>query len=340
MFEEIQQQPAAVQRTVQGERTRLARVAEEIRRRDPALVVIAARGTSDNAATYAKYLWGIGNSLPVALAAPALTTLYDATPRLRNALVVGISQSGESTDIVAVVRAARAQGAYTLAVTSAQNSALAASADETALCHSGMERSVAATKTYTTQLAVLCLLSALLSGDAALLAALEAVPQAMARVLEGATDIAERAQGYRYMGACAVLGRGLNYCTALETALKMKETSYVVADPYSAADFQHGPIAIVDAGFPTLLFAPPGHAYADMRRLAADLRARGAETLVFSSEQEALDVATAPLPLPRAVADGVAGEAVSPLIYTVAGEPFSPPPSPPQSPFPPQPPGL
>ena len=105
MLEEIHQQPAAVQRTVQGERTRLARVAEEIRRRDPALVVIAARGTSDNAATYAKYLWGIGNGLPVALAAPALTTLYDATPRLRNALVVGISQSGESTDIVAVVLA-------------------------------------------------------------------------------------------------------------------------------------------------------------------------------------------------------------------------------------------
>src|SRR5947209_4416121 len=128
MFEEIQQQPEAVQRTVQGERTRLARVAEEIRRRDPALVVIAARGTSDNAATYAKYLWGIGNGLPVALAAPALTTLYDATPRLRNALVVGISQSGESTDIVAVVRAARTQGAYTLAVTSAESSTLAASA--------------------------------------------------------------------------------------------------------------------------------------------------------------------------------------------------------------------
>ena len=323
MFEEIQQQPAAVQRTVQGERTRLARVAEEIRRRDPALVVIAARGTSDNAATYAKYLWGIGNSLPVALAAPALTTLYDATPRLRNALVVGISQSGESTDIVAVVRAARAQGAYTLAVTSAQSSTLAASADETALCHSGAERSVAATKTYTTQLAVLCLLSALLSGDAALLAALEAVPEAMARVLEGAASIAERAEGYRHMGACAVLGRGLNYCTALETALKMKETSYVVADPYSAADFQHGPIAIVDAGFPTLLFAPPGRAYAGMRRLADDLRARGAETLVFSSEQEILDAATTPLPLPPAVADGVAGEAISPLIYTVAGQLFA-----------------
>ena len=204
-------------------------------------MLIAARGTSDNAATYAKYLWGIGNGLPIALAAPALTTLYDATPRLRNAVVVGISQSGESTDIVEVVRAARAQGAFTLAVTSGASSTLAAVADETALCHSGVERSVAATKTYTTQLAVLCLLSALLSGDAALLAALEAVPEAMARVIDADAVIAERAQRYRYMGACAVLGRGLNYSTALETALKMKETSYVVADPYSGADFQHGP---------------------------------------------------------------------------------------------------
>src|SRR5690348_13768003 len=147
MREEIGEQPAAVERTVREERARLAGVAEEIRRRDPSLVLIAARGTSDNAATYAKYLWGIGNGLPIALAAPALTTLYEATPRLRNAVVVGISQSGESTDIVEVVRAARAQGAFTLAVTSGASSTLAAVADETALCHSGVERSVAATKT-------------------------------------------------------------------------------------------------------------------------------------------------------------------------------------------------
>src|SRR5207244_11969392 len=113
------------------------------------------RGTSDNAATYAKYLWGIGNGLPVALAAPALTTLYDATPRLRNALVVGISQSGESTDIVAVVRAARAQGAFTLAVTSAQSPTLAAATAETALCHSGLERFAAPPERYTAHLPAL-----------------------------------------------------------------------------------------------------------------------------------------------------------------------------------------
>lgn len=323
MLEEIWEQPEAVRRTVLGERARLARVAAEIRRRDPALIVIAARGTSDNAATYAKYLWGIGNGLPVALAAPALTTLYEATPRLRGAVVVGISQSGESTDIVEVLRAARAQGAFTLAVTSAEESTMATVADETALCHSGPERSVAATKTYTTQLAVLCLLSALLSGDAALDAALDAAPDAMAGVLAGAAQIEERAERYRYMGACAVLGRGLNYCTALEVALKMKETSYVVADPYSAADFQHGPIAIVEPGFPVLIFAPPGRTYADMCRLAVDLRARGAETIVFSSEQDALSEATVPVPLPAPLASGLAAEAISPLVYTVGGQLFA-----------------
>src|SRR5437763_16104267 len=131
MFEEIQQQPAAVQRTVQGERTRLVRVAEEIRRRDPALVLIAARGTSDNAATYSKYLWGIGNSLPVALAAPALTTLYDATPRPRNTLLVRISQSRQSTANVAVALAARVQAASPLARPSAESATQAVSAAAT-----------------------------------------------------------------------------------------------------------------------------------------------------------------------------------------------------------------
>jgi glucosamine--fructose-6-phosphate aminotransferase (isomerizing) len=267
MLEEIHEQPEAVRRTLAAERARLAGVAEEIRRRDPALVLIAARGTSDNAAIYAQYLWAIRNGLPVALAAPSVTTLYGATPRLRDTVVLGISQSGESTDIVEVVRAARAQGAYTLAVTAAASSSLAAAADETALCHVGVERAVAATKTYTAQLAVLSLLSALLAGDDELLAALDAVPEAMSAVLQSGDLIAERAERYRQIGACAVLGRGLNYCTAMEVALKIKETSYVVADPYSGADFQHGPIAIVEPG--------------------------------------------------------LAGEAVSPLVYTVAGQLFA-----------------
>lgn len=323
MRDEMGEQPDVVRRTAQEERPSLARVAEAIKRHNPSLILIAARGTSDNAATYAKYLWGLYTGLPVALAAPALTTLYEAPLSLRHAVVVGISQSGESTDIVEVVRAARTVGALTVAVTSNAESTLANVAAELAFCPSGPERSVAATKTYTAQLAVLGHLAASYSGDQELLAALERVPDAMQRVLKAEPELTALAQRYATLQSCAVVARGLNYCTALETALKLKETCYVLADPYSAADLRHGPIAIVEPGFPALLFAAPGRAYASMHELSETLRAKGAETLVFSSEREALDAATAPITLPPPVAPGLAGEAVSPLIYAVAGQLFA-----------------
>ncbi len=323
MLDEIREQPDVVRRTIAEERPRLERVAAEIRRRNPSQVVIAARGSSDNAATYAKYLFGIFNRLPVTLAAPSLATLYHTEPVLRDALVIGVSQSGESTDIVEVVRGAHAQGAFTVGITVDGNSSLAKVSDEVALLHSGVERSVAATKTYTTQLAILCLLSGLLADSAPLLGALERVPEAMSAVLDGLDKRQDRAERYRYMAACAVLGRGLNYCTALEIALKLKETSYVVADPFSTADFRHGPIAIVGSDFPLLLFAAPGPTYPDMLRVADDLRGRNADLVIFSSEQAILERATVPVALPSPVAEGLVGEAVSPLIYAVAGQAFA-----------------
>jgi glutamine---fructose-6-phosphate transaminase (isomerizing) len=323
MLEEILEQPDKVRLTLDRERARLERVAAAIKRRNPAVVMIAARGTSDNAATYAKYLWGIYNRLPVMLAAPSLTTIYKVTPVLKNALVIGISQSGESTDIVEVVRSARVQGAFTLGITASEDSTLARVTEEVALCHSGVERAVAATKTYTTTLAIIGLLSAVLSGDASLLDALDRVPDAMAATLSGLDPDVIKAERYRYMAACAVAGRGLNYCTTLEVALKLKETSYVVADPFSTADFRHGPIAIVGSDFPILLFAPPGETYQDMLKLASDLRARNADIVVFSSEPEILGLATVPVKLPPPVAAGLTGEAVSPLVYVVAGQAFA-----------------
>jgi glucosamine--fructose-6-phosphate aminotransferase (isomerizing) len=323
MLEEIHEQPAVAERIIAEERHRLERIAIEIRRRNPSSVVIAARGSSDNAATYAKYLFGIFNRLPVVLAAPSLATLYGAAPVLRDALVIGVSQSGESTDIVEVVRGAREQGAFALGITANADSSLAKASDEIALLHAGVERSVAATKTYTAQLTVLCLLSAMLSGSAPLLDALERVPAVMSDVLLMSANESGRAERYRYMAACAVLGRGLNYCTALEIALKLKETSYVVADPFSTADFRHGPIAIVGSDFPLLLFAAPGPTFADMLRVAGDLRARNADLVVFSSEQSILDLATVPIALPLPVVEGLAGEAVSPLVYALAGQLFA-----------------
>lgn len=336
MMDEIAEQPAAVRRTVTMERQNLTAVAAAIHRYAPAYIVIVARGTSDNAAVYAKYLWAIVNGLPVLLDAPSLTTMYHETRHLRRALVVGISQSGESTDVVEVIHAARKEGALTLAVTNNANSSLASAAHEVALCHSGPERAVAATKTYTTQLAALCLLSALLADDTRLLEALERVPEAMARVLEKTPLITATAQRFAAMPACVVLGRGYNFSTALEIALKMKETSYLWAEPYSPADFQHGPIALLEQGTPLLAFLAPGQVYESVRQTLVTALPRGVDLVLFGPsdavplasmstdpQQPLIGNSVTVIDLPR-VLDGLSiPETVSPLVYTMAGQIFA-----------------
>jgi glucosamine--fructose-6-phosphate aminotransferase (isomerizing) len=322
MADEIAEQPEAIRRTIEGERSRLAAIAARIERYAPTHVVIAARGTSDNAATYAKYLWGIANGLPVLLDSPSLTTLYQETRHLRRALVVGISQSGESTDVVEVIRAGQREGALTLGITSDGASSLAAAAQEVALCHTGIERAVAATKTYTTQLAVLSLLSSLLAGDTELQQVLRLVPEAMARVLEQRAAIGETAQSFVQRPACVVLGRGFNYSTALETALKLKETCYLWAEPYSTADFHHGPIALVEEGTPVLAYIVPGRAFDNMVQAAATLSTRGADLVVFGTMPSQTRV-HALVSLPERVDAQQIPESLTPLISIVAGQIFA-----------------
>jgi glucosamine--fructose-6-phosphate aminotransferase (isomerizing) len=335
-MDEIAEQPEAVRRTVSLERKNLTAVAAAIQRYAPAYIVIAARGTSDHAAVYARYLWAVVNGLPVMLDAPSLTTMYHETRHLRRALVMGISQSGESTDVVEVIHAARQEGALTLAITNNAGSSLASAAQEVALCHSGPERAVAATKTYTTQLAILGLLSALLAGDTELLAALDRVPDAMARVLEQTAPITATARRFASMPACVVLGRGYNFSTALEVALKLKETSYLWAEPYSPADFQHGPIALLEQGTPLLAFLAPGQVYENVRQTLGTVRQRGVDLVLFGpSEAVPADAISADshrpltgnsvtvIDLPRVLGGLAISETVSPLVYTMAGQIFA-----------------
>lgn len=313
---EIAEQPEVVARLLDREAERVARIAAALPPFSYAL--IAARGTSDHAATYASYAWAALAGIPVALATPSLHTLYQAPPRLRDALVVGISQSGQSPDIVAVVEEGRRQGRPTLAITNDANSPLAAAADHVIELHAGAERSVAATKTYTAQLAVMAMLAVIWGGDQARAAELADLPEALAATLAGAAGVAARAERYRYMQHCVVLGRGYNYATAFELALKLKELTYVMADAYSSADFRHGPFATVSEGLPAILAMPTGATYADMRELAADLRARGAELLVISDDQAALDLATTPMPLPAGLP-----EWLSPVAAILPGQLFA-----------------
>jgi glucosamine--fructose-6-phosphate aminotransferase (isomerizing) len=316
--QEILEQPEVLERLLEQERGTVEAVARAIRERAPRFMVLAARGSSDNAARYGQYLLGAVNGLPVALATPSLFTLYRRPPCLADALVVAVSQSGQSPDIVAVVEEGRRQGALTLAVTNDPTSPLARAAEWVVPLHAGAERSVAATKTYTASLLALGMLSAALAGDEEMFTALRTVPGAIRQVISSAPTICRASERYRYMEACVVVSRGYNYATAYEIALKLKELTYVLAEPYSSADFQHGPVALVEKGFPVIAVVPEGAVTAEMVDFLRRLREREAELVVISAREEVLSLAQTPLPLPEGIP-----EWLSPMVAVVPGQLFA-----------------
>ncbi len=311
---EIMSQPAVLARLLERESTR---VAEIVRQLPPfSYALMAARGTSDNAALYAQYAWASCAGYPVALATPSLYTLYGTPPRMDGALVVGVSQSGQSPDIVAVIEEGKRQGRPTLAITNDGNSPLAAAADHVIELHAGAERSVAATKTYTAQLAVMALLAAAFSGDG--LDDLMRAPEAVAETLNGASAIAARAERYRYMTQCVVVGRGYNLASAIELSLKIKELTYAMTTSYSSADFRHGPIATVGDGLPVILIMPSGATHDDLRNLVDELRQRDAELLIISDQEQSWSLAETPLPVAARMP-----EWLSPITSIVPGQLFA-----------------
>lgn len=313
---EIDEQPSVLARLLQDEAGTVERLAAEIQRRDIQYVVVAARGTSDNAGRYAQYLLGAMNGLYVGLATPSLFTIYNQPPTLGgNALVLGISQSGKSPDIVAVLAEAKRQAALTAAFTNSPTSDLGQVADFVVNLQAGEEKAVAATKTYTAELAAIALLSTALQGDAEMAAALDAIPGQVGQALamnSGNDCVAER---YRYMQSCVTIGRGFNYATAFELSLKLKELTYTVVEPYSSADFLHGPLAVIAQGFPVITIAPSGRMLAEMKTFMATARERGAELVVISDDAEALAMGRVGLPLPGGVP-----EWLSPITAIVPGQ--------------------
>lgn len=316
---EIFEQPERLAALLQEGRPTAERIAREIARRNPRFVFLAARGTSDNAGRYANYLWGAVNRLPLALATPSLFTYYGAPPVLQDALVVGISQSGQSPDIVSVVEEGRRQGCLTLVITNAPDSPLASHGDEVFDLKAGVETAVAATKTYTSQLAVIAMLSAALAGEPARWDELARVPGWVAEALRQDDSIRSAAERYRYMTQSVVLGRGFNYATAFEWALKLKELTYVVAEPYSSADFHHGPMAVVEPGFPVLAVAPGGAVFPAMFETLHHLHEdHTAELVVISDRPEALALGRTAFPLPQGIP-----EWLTPIVAIVLGQLFA-----------------
>ncbi len=319
MIAEVCQQPEALERTLAGAIRRADAFRKLLAKRKPRLVVLVARGTSDNAALFGRYLIEITTGIPVSLAAPSISTLYEARLDYRDSLVVALSQSGESTDTNLVLERARAQGALTLGITNERSSTLAKLAEHVFLVRAGKEKSVAATKTYTGQLLLLYLLAYALGGGVRF-SDLQRIPEAVEAALGLAPEIEALSERYRFMRHAVVVGRGLNYANAFEFGLKLMETCYVVAERFSSADFLHGPIALVEPSFPVFAFAPPDRTWPSILETLKKLQHLRAEivTITDSGNREAPDHATRVIRLPRRLK-----EALTPIPYIVPGQLFA-----------------
>ncbi len=317
MLQEIAEQPAALQKTIEEERSKVARLGSFIKARGVDLIVLVARGSSDNAALFGRYLLEIETGIPVSLAAPSVYTLYGGELKLDRALVVGVSQSGEGEDINRVLERARACGAYTVGITNEPASSMARTVDELLLMHGGRERSVAATKTFTGQMMLFHMLASALSGRARS-SNYEAIPELAARALEHKERIRQLAERYVFMENCVVVGRGLLYANAYETALKLMETCYVVAERFSSADFFHGPLAMVERHFPIILFAPPGITLDGARLLMNRLKELHADTLAITADQEIIDTSTRSIRMAAEI-----GEVLAPIPYIIPAQLFA-----------------
>ena len=275
---EIAEQVEVASRLLERGGDAAMKIGDRIRDAAPRGFVIAARGSSDNAALYAKYLFGARNRALVALAAPSLFTHYAKPPRLDGQCVIGISQSGESPDVIAVVEGARKQGCVTLAITNTTDSRLARASELVLPMEAGPELSVPASKTYTASLLAMAMVSQAIDPDPDFEATLATVPDAIARTLERDDELSVMVPPL--LGPRAVvLGRGFNFSTAEEIALKLSETSYVLARAWSVADFEHGPIAIVEAGLPVLIVDGGGLVAADLDSVRSRLEAKGCSVL-------------------------------------------------------------
>ena len=313
LLDEIREQPEVIARTTSVNAAPAQQVAGLVSGCTHA--VIAARGTSENAGRYAQYVWGTRNGLSVGLTTPSLFSVYDRPPRLDGALVVGISQSGESPDIVAVLDEGRQQGRPTVAITNEPDSPLADVADVVIDLHAGEERAVAATKTYTAQLAVVALISEAMAGRSG---TLDLLPPLVERALAEEARAAEAAASHAGMEVCAVLGRGFNQATAFEWALKLQELTQVVAQPFSTADFLHGPIAVLEPGYPVLVIAARGPAIDDVVDVLDRCRQAGASLVVIGNDRRLEGMAPRVLQL-----DGELDEWLSPIPAVVLGQLFA-----------------
>jgi glutamine---fructose-6-phosphate transaminase (isomerizing) len=316
LLAEIHEQPEVIQRLLDSQLPMVRQAALAIRERQPTAIVLVARGSSDHAAIYGRYVLEICNRRLISLAAPSEVTLYASGPRLADTVVIGVSQSGRGDDVVSYVQEARKQGALTVAIVNDESSPLAAAAERVLPCSAGPEVSVPATKTVTSEMTLLAMLSASLEDADGADARLAGLPAAVGRALEQRPAVAELAAALSQTTLGSVIGRGFAFPPALEIALKLKETSYTRAEAISAADFMHGPVAVVEAGYSALLIDVGGRSSAAALELATAVRQRGGQSVLLRSGE----LSEVPADLPNVSLRVPLAEAYAPIVVLVLGQ--------------------
>jgi len=315
MLQEIAEQPEVLERTISAERDKVTKLGDFLRKKDIDLIVLVARGSSDNAALFGRYLLEVTTGIPVSLSAPSVITLYDAKLKLNRALVIGVSQSGEGVDVNLVLEKAKSSGAYTVGITNEADSSMAKIADETLLIHAGREKSVAATKTYTGQMLHFYMLASAL-GDQRL--DYHKIPDFAEQALKLKPDVEQIVERYAFMENCVVVGRGMNYGNSYELALKLMETCYVVAERFSSADFFHGPLAIVERRFPVILFGPSGITQKSSIDLINRLRELKADCLSITNDDKIAALSSRSVLMPIEIE-----EFLSPIPFIIPAQIFA-----------------
>ncbi len=305
---EIFEQPGVLREAISTNQQATTQARKLITDSDIGHVVIAARGTSDNAARYAKYAWGTQLSVPVTLAAPSLYTQYQQPPRLTSAAIVGISQSGQSPDLLAVLEEGVRQGRPTVAITNDVDSPMARITDVVVPLGAGPELSVAATKTYTTSLLAVAMIAGGIDDMAPL-------PDAVSGALAAEDAIEAAVDRMGTMHDAVVLGRGYNRSTAFEWALKLQEMAYVGANPFSTADFAHGPFAVLEPDFPLLATVPDGVMTDDNLTIVRRARDEQNARITILTNTDVPDLPSVRVPTTE--------EWLSPIVFIVAAQLFT-----------------
>ena len=318
MWDEIWEQPIVLGRCYEKNADTIKKLVDKIKEHNVSSVCIAARGTSDHAAVYGKYVLELTLGIPVSLAASSVFTIYQKSLKLKDTLVIGISQSGKAADVLEVLKDAKKQGAITVSITNAPDSPLAEEAMFHLNCAAEVEKSVAATKTFTAEMYLLAQLVAEWLGDDKMKEQILTIPKNLSHVFEIANTIEEKVERYRFMDECFVLARGVNYAVSLEAALKIQETTYVRAKAFATSDFQHGPIAMIDADIPVIIFAPDGPTLKDLTEMARKLKQDDVELIMISNKKELLEMGTCSFRIPETDND-----IISPFFNVVVAQMFA-----------------